>query len=89
MESTEQTDLKTLELEALELEALERVESILPNNFRNYDFDTQRKIIQFIEQLNPIEAHAYKIGKSHLGTSYNIVKSNGFVEWNKKQNKTK
>jgi hypothetical protein len=58
----------------------------LPNNFQNYDQETQDLIINYLKYLNTIERQAYTIGKKHLGTSFNVVKSNGFLNW-KKNNK--
>lgn len=58
----------------------------LPNNFENYDLITQELIINYIRNLNIIEKKAYSIGKIHLGSSFNILKSNGFLNW-KKNNK--
>lgn len=58
----------------------------LPNNFENYDTTTQEQIVNYIKHLNKIERKAYTIGKKHLGTSFNVVKSNGFIDW-KKNNK--
>ena len=58
----------------------------LPNNFQNYDQETQDLIINYLKYLNEIERQAYTIGKKHLGTSFNVVKSNGFLNW-KKNNK--
>jgi hypothetical protein len=58
----------------------------LPAQFESYDIIVQESIIKYLKQLNKIEKHAYKIGKSHLGSSFNVVKSNGFVDW-KKNNK--
>jgi hypothetical protein len=58
----------------------------LPNNFEKYDENTQQLIINYLKQLNKIERQAYSIGKNHLGSSFNVVKSNGFVDW-KKNNK--
>jgi hypothetical protein len=55
----------------------------LPNNFENYDIVTQELIVQYLRQLNPIEKKAYSIGKQHLGSSFNVVRSNGFVNWKK------
>ncbi len=55
----------------------------LPNNFENYDKTTQTLIINYLKQLDTIEKKAYTIGKTHLGTSFNLIKSNGFIEWNK------
>jgi len=55
----------------------------LPNNFENYDATTQELIVQYLRQLNIIEKKAYTIGKQHLGSSFNLVRSNGFLNWKK------
>jgi hypothetical protein len=57
----------------------------LPNQFEKYDILTKQSIIKYIKQLNSIEIQAYKIGKQHLGTSFNILKSNGYNNWKKQQ----
>jgi hypothetical protein len=36
---------------------------------------------EYIKQLTPFEESAYKIAKSHLGTSFNLKKSNGYLKW--------
>jgi hypothetical protein len=56
----------------------------LPDHFENYDETTQQSIIQYLKQLEPIERKAYSIGKQHLGSSFNVVKSNGYNNWKKK-----
>lgn len=53
----------------------------LPDNFESYDTNLQSSIIEYLLQLNPIEKKAYKIAKEHLGSSFNIVKSNGYCDW--------
>lgn len=58
----------------------------LPNNFEQYDENTQQLIIDYLKHLDIIERRAYTIGKQHLGSSFNVVKSNGFIDW-KKANK--
>jgi hypothetical protein len=58
----------------------------LPDQFKNYDENTQTLIINYLKHLDPIERKAYSIGKSHLGSSFNVIKSNGFIDW-KKNNK--
>ena len=55
----------------------------LPNNFEKYNEKTQELIVKYLKHLNTIERQAYTIGKSHLGSSFNVVKSNGFVDWKK------
>ena len=44
------------------------------------------KVQQYIAQLDDVQRKAMEIAKSHLGTSFNIRRSNGFIEWMKKQN---
>ena len=53
----------------------------MPDNFESYDIKLQANIIEYLSQLNPIEKKAYKIAKEHLGSSFNIVKSNGYCDW--------
>lgn len=57
--------------------------SILPNNFETYEKHIQDSIIKYLNQLESIEKKAYIIGKQHLGTSFNIIKSNGYINWQK------
>ena len=57
----------------------------LPETFANYDSALQKTIIQYLNQLSSNEQVAYKIAKDHLGSSFNIVRSNGFQDWKKKQ----
>lgn len=56
----------------------------LPDNFENFSDIEQQMIISYLKQLDKIEKQAYMIGKAHLGTSFNIIKSNGFNDWKKK-----
>jgi len=53
----------------------------LPNNFENYDIDTQSSIIDYITHLSDLEKKAYKIAHNHLGSSFNVFKSNGYNDW--------
>lgn len=57
----------------------------LPIQFQNYDIITQQLVINYIKQMNSIEKLAYKIGKEHLGSSFNVLKSNGFNNWKKQK----
>lgn len=58
----------------------------IPENINNYDIEKQNEIYNYLSQLNDIQKKAYKIAFEHLGTSFNILKSNGFKEW-KAENK--
>jgi len=66
----------------VELEAEIGIE--LPNNFETYDDSVKESVVKYLKQLNRIEKQAYTIGKSHLGTSFNVLKSNGYNDWLKK-----
>jgi competence protein ComGC len=55
----------------------------LPNIFEKYDKHTQESIINYLKKLDKIERQAYTIGKSHLGSSFNLLKSNGYLDWKK------
>lgn len=55
----------------------------LPNSFEKYDEVIKESLIKYLKHLNPIEKQAYTIGKQHLGSSFNVLKSNGYVNWKK------
>ena len=40
---------------------------------------------QYIASFTPKEMQAYLIAKSHLGSSFSLYKSVGFLQWKKKQ----
>ena len=46
---------------------------------------TTPSIQQYLAQLDDIQKRAHDIAKQHLGTSYNIAKSNGYMDWLKQQ----
>ncbi len=56
-------------------------QTLLPSNYAKYSDDTQKSIIEYITQLSTIERKACLIAKNHLGSSFNIVKSNGYNDW--------
>jgi hypothetical protein len=39
---------------------------------------------KYVESLSEKELKAYHIAKSHLGTSFSLEKSKGFIDWKKK-----
>lgn len=61
----------------------------LPSNFYKLDFKTQFNITDYLDQLNPIEVKAYGIAKDHLKTSFNITRSNGYIDWLKEEQERK
>jgi hypothetical protein len=59
----------------------------LPDTFDTWDPILKSNVIEYLSQLDPIEKKAYKIAKDHLGSSFNIVKSNGYCNWLREQKK--
>ena len=59
----------------------------IPDIVFSYGVDVKESVLQYLKNLGEKERIAYKIAYSHLGTSFNIIKSTGYVEWIKDQNK--
>ncbi len=56
------------------------------HNFSNYDSEINESIAKYLAQLSPLQQKAIKIAHMHLGTSFNILKSNGYIDWKKISN---
>jgi hypothetical protein len=56
----------------------------IPESVLLYTIEVQKDIFDYILQMNDESKKAYLIAKSHLGTSFNILKSNGYKEWKNK-----
>ena len=57
------------------------IEKLLPINLNSYSSETKSLIIEYLTQLSDIEKKACMIAKDHLGSSFNLVKSNGYNDW--------
>lgn len=57
----------------------------IPETINYLSDDNKILIIEYLKQLNEKEKIAYKIAFDHLGSSFNIIRSNGFQEWLKKK----
>ena len=44
-----------------------------------------QQIQQYLLSLNEKEENAYRIANEHLGSSFSLEKSNGFLQWLKTQ----
>jgi len=53
----------------------------LPATFEKYEPNVQESLVKYLKHLDTIEKKAYTIGKSHLGSSFNVLKSNGYINW--------
>jgi len=45
-------------------------------------------IEEYLKSLSEKEKKAYEIAKEHLGMSFQIEKSNGFIKWKKNREST-
>jgi hypothetical protein len=45
------------------------------------DEETKNKVFKYLSQLTEVEKKTYIIAYSHLGTSFDILRSNGYNNW--------
>ena len=48
--------------------------------------EEKREIYEYLRSMDEKQCKAYLIAYHHLGTSFNVCKSNGFKEWIKQKN---
>ena len=53
----------------------------VPPLFDKYDEETKTSIYEYLSKLDIHNKNIYKIAHDHLETSFNIVKSNGYLKW--------
>ena len=58
----------------------------IPELIKSYPIEKQREIFQYLSELDELNKKAYEIAADHLGSSFNIYRSNGFKEWKNKHN---
>jgi hypothetical protein len=56
-----------------------------PQNWNQYKKEDQELIRQYMNEFTDRDRQTYMIAYEHLGTSFDIVKSNGFSKWKDKQ----
>ena len=56
----------------------------IPQSIHILDVETQGKIFNYLSQLSPKEKKVFVIAHQHLGTSFDILRSNGYDSWIKK-----
>ena len=55
----------------------------IPESILKLSLEKQTEVYNYLIQMTESQKKAYLIAKDHLGTSFNILKSNGFSEWKK------
>ena len=71
----------------MDMDIQQRLDIKLPDTFKNYSEETKALVIEYVTQLSPIEKRAYSIAQDHLGSSFHLLKSNGYCDWLKTKNK--
>ena len=56
----------------------------VPELVKNHSIEIQREIFNYLSEMDEHNKIAYKIAFDHLGSSFNIYRSNGFKEWKQK-----
>jgi hypothetical protein len=79
---------KTMSQAKAELQEQEQIDFVktglsIPESVQKLPLEKQTEVYNYLIQMSPYEKKAYLIAKDHLGTSFNILKSNGFIEWKK------
>ena len=69
---------KTMSQEQINFEA---TELSIPESVLKLSLEKQTEVYNYLIQMNQSQKKAYLIAKDHLGSSFNILKSNGFSEW--------
>ena len=55
----------------------------IPESVFKLQLEKQAEVYNYLIQMSDSQKKAYLIAQDHLGTSFNILKSNGFIEWKK------
>ena len=61
----------------------EQIGLSIPESVLKLSLEKQTEVYNYLIQMSESQKKAYLIAKDHLGTSFNILKSNGFSEWKK------
>jgi len=56
----------------------------IPDNVYSKSQELQKNIYTYLSEMNDLQRAAYLIAYEHLGSSFNILKSNGYKEWAEK-----
>lgn len=53
----------------------------IPDIVKTYSVEKQREIYNYLSDMDELNIVAYKIAFNHLGSSFDICRSNGFLDW--------
>jgi competence protein ComGC len=53
----------------------------IPENVYKKSPEVQKNIYEYLDAMNDLQKTAYLIAYDHLGSSFNVLRSNGYIEW--------
>ena len=53
----------------------------IPCVVKTFSKEKQQQIFNYLQEMDDHNRKGYLIAQNHLGTSFNISKSNGYKEW--------
>lgn len=53
----------------------------ISNNVKAYPYDKQKEIYEYLSEMDEMNKKAYQIAFDHLGSSFDVLRSNGYKEW--------
>ena len=68
-------------MDANEKTSFDDIDICLPDFIKDYSYEKQQNILEYLKQMDHMQKKAYLIAQHHLGTSFNIYRSNGFKEF--------
>ena len=51
------------------------------DNVKKYPYEKQKEIFEYLSEMDEIHKKAYSIAFDHLGSSFDVLRSNGYKEW--------
>jgi len=55
----------------------------ISDGMSTYSYEIQESLYNYLKQMDEKERKTYCIAISHLGSSFNLLKSNGYLKWKK------
>ena len=55
----------------------------IPESVKNCSLEKQEEVLEYLREMDDIHKKAYEIAFNHLESSFDILRSNGFQEWQK------
>jgi hypothetical protein len=53
----------------------------ISDNVKKYSYDKQKEIFEYLSEMDEMHKKAYSIAFDHLGSSFDVLRSNGYKEW--------